>query len=184
MERTNDNCSIALVVITMIVLAINYGYVDADSLSVTAGWLSLAGVKATNDLFVPILAISLLIGLCVCHVTHHWYEISDRYSAGYRDSPAVIELVRGAVAVAVKNDSYGSPRGGIRGSLVKRRKTDLGRFQMTGGGLSEPVIVEPSCKVHLHAVFYGLKHSIALSLWLKVYAPLVLAVWGLLSIAI
>lgn len=183
MKLSKDTCSIALVVTSLTILVVNYGYITADSLSITAGALSLSDIKATNALLVPILAFSLLIGLSMCHVKHHWSEISNYFSSGYRDSAGVVELVRSAVAVAANNDSYGSPRGGIRGSFI-RRKTDLGRFQKSGGGLSEPVIVEPNTKAHIQAIFCGLQQSIAPRLWLRVYAPLLFAFWSLLSIAV
>jgi len=172
-----------LVVTSLTILVVNYGYITADSLSISAGALSLSGIKAANTLFLPILAFSLLVGFCICHVTHHWAELANHFSSGYRDSAGIVELVRSAVAAAANNDSYGSPRGGIRGSFLIR-KTDLGRFQISGGGLSESVFVEPNAKTHIQAVFCGLRQSIAPRLWLKVYTPLLLAFWSLLSIAV
>ena len=183
MELSKDNCSIALVVTSLTVLVVNHGYLAVESLSISAGALSLSGIKATNTLFLPILAFSLLIGFCLCHIRHHWPEISNNFSSGYREAPAIVELVRGAVSVAAKSDKYGSPHGGIRGAL-KIRSTDLGRFQKPSGELSESVTVEPDAKAHLQAVSCGIQRTLAPKLWLRVYAPLLFAIWGLLSISV
>lgn len=181
-ELSKNNCSIGLVITSLIILVVNCGYITADSLDITAGVLTVSGIKVTDTLFLPIFAFSLLIVFCICHVKHTWSEISNHFSSGYRESPDVVELVRSTVAIAVNNDSHGSPRTGIRGSLI-RRKTNLGCFTKTGGGLSKPVIFAPDAKTHIQAVFHGLLQSIAPSLLLRVYAPLLFAFIGLLSIA-
>lgn len=60
MEVLGEKCTLALVISALLVLAVNGGYIDVESLSLSAGALSISGVKAANHLLLPIGAFAVL----------------------------------------------------------------------------------------------------------------------------
>ncbi len=182
MEPHEEKCSVALVLAALVVLAINYGYLAVDALSFTAGAISITGVKS-NGLLLPVTALGVLIGCGICHVRHHAYDIAYVFSAGYRESQGIVELVRTSVAAAAEDTKYGAPYGGLRGSLLSQSQ-NLGQFIKPNGGRSEPVIISPDRKTHISAVLSGLRRLLGRGFWLSIYAPLLLAIWALFSIAV
>lgn len=183
MELLKEKCSVALILASCAVLAVRYGFVAVDSLSIATVGISFDGIKSPNELLVPVLAVSALIGFSICHIQHHWFVLSDRFRAGYKECPEIVELVRSRVAEASGTARYGSPHGGIRGSF-RNKFVDLGQFQRDGGALSASVIVRPSTADHARAVRNGIARALAAKLWLGVYGPLVLAAWALVATAV
>jgi hypothetical protein len=183
MELLKEKCSIALILASCAVLAVRYGVVTIDSLSINAIGVSFDGLKSPNGLLVPVLAIAALAGFSICHIQHHWFVVSDRFRSGYRESPEIVELVRSCVRERSGTARYGSPCGGIRGSL-RNRPTDLGQFKRDNGTLSESVVVLPSSADHARAVRSGVSRALVPKLWLGVYGPLVLSAWALIAMTV
>lgn len=182
MEPLAEKCSVALTVVAIVVLAINHGLVAADTLSVSAGVVSIEDVKLSG-LLIPIVAIGTLVGLAICHLRHHAPFLVERFSAGYREAPPIVELVRAQVAAAAEGTKHGAPYGGLRGSL-RIQSQDLGKFTKPSGSLSKSVIITPGQNEHREAVWNGIRRLLAKGLWLSVYGPLVLALWALATIAV
>jgi len=182
MKPLGEKCSVALVIAALVVLAINYRYLSVEALRFSAGVISTDGAKL-GGLLVPIAAIGILIGCGVCHLRHHAYGIAEKFSAGYRESQGIVELVRSRVAAAADDTRYDAPYGGLRGSLL-RQSQDIGRFTKPNGALSEPVIIAPDNKMHNLAVWNGVLRLLGRGYWLSIYAPLLLAIWALFSIAV
>ena len=182
MDISKDKCSPGLILLSVAVLAVKYGFLTVESLSINAGGLSLNGIATPNGLLLPIAACALLVGLSICHILHHWPEVSERFRSGYRECPAIVELVRSRIAEVSGTARYGSLYGGIRGSL-RNKSFELGQFQTDDGALSASVIVRPSSKEHRGAAKSGIARSLSPRLWLGAYAPLFLGFWSLIAVA-
>ncbi len=183
MDNFGNKCTAGLVAVSIAVLIVNYGLLPTDAFSINLGWLSIDGQKFRSSLFVPVATFALLTGLCTCHIFHRWQSICDCFANGYRESKAIVELVQRTVAAAAESPKYGSPRGGINGSLFYRT-FPLGQFQKPSGALSEGVMVVPSAEEHYQAVLSGVVATFCFKLWPTVYLPIVLAAWGIGSVAV
>lgn len=182
MDFSEEKCAVGLILLSVAVLAVKYGFLAVQSLSIDAGGLSLKGIETPNGLLLPIVACALVVGLSICHIQHRWRGVSDRFRAGYRECRDIVELVRTRVAEVSGTARYGSPCGGIHGSF-RNKSFELGRFQTDDGALSASVIVSPSSKEHVRAVKSGLARTLSPRLWLGTYAPLLLGIWALMVVA-
>ncbi len=183
MDLTKNICTILLIFVSIGILAINYQFISVGELSISFGGISLSNIKATNELFFPIIALSLVLGFSICHILHLGHKIADSYCAGYRESPAFVELVRVEVAAASQSDKYGAPSGGLRPSLIKK-KFDIGRFTTPDGRNSNLASIKPETRIHLQGIAHGICRAMLPKLWLSVYAPLVFGIWALWTIAV
>lgn len=181
MTHLEEKCSVVLVITALIVLVINYGYLSVEALSFNVGSISLSGAQFHG--LAPIAAFGFLIGSGLCHLRHYADDIADKFSAGYRESGGIVELVRTRVAAAAGDTKYGAPYGGLHGSLL-RQSQDLGTFLRQNGTLSAPVLITPDNKTHLLAVVSGIRRLLGRGFWLSVYSPIFLALWALLSIPV
>ena len=182
MDEIGGKCSVALIVAAILVLAVNYSLLSAEVLSFSIANLSLANIK-TNGILLPAAAIAVIFGCGICHVRHIWPGILELYSQGYKQSAAVVELVRSEVAAAAQDSKYGAPCGGICGSF-KPTEQALGRFTRPDGSLSSMVVIPLKGTVHWLAVRSGLRRMLNPRLWLGGYGPILLGLWALMSVTL
>lgn len=180
MNVSRDKCTIALIVASVIVLTVRFRLVVLGEISLDLGPLSLANLELSEILPV-IIGVALLAGLLICHVSHQWPLLAERFRRGYRESPRFVEAVRTAVANAAETDRYGSPYGGLNGSF-RRRRFELGQFVTPRETLSGPVVVSPDPNTHWRAVFSGVLMALHWKVFAPFYAPLLLSLWALISI--
>lgn len=180
MQPLAEKCSLGLIISALAVLAIDFELVTLGSMQANFAVFSVEGLTPTR-FFVTIVCIAGLAALALCHMRHHLPQLARMFSAGYREAPSMVALVRATVALAAEDSKYGAPYGGIHGSLIPR-SYDIGRFIKPSGALSDSVIISPSHAEHWAAVWNGIGHLLQKKAWLPVYAPLLLGVWALATI--
>jgi len=183
MELSKEKCTVFLIIVSILVLVIDYGLISFDKIRLSIGSFSLSGIKSNSDLLYPISAFAILAALVICHSKYVWSEIADKFHEGYRESPDFIELVRIKIADAVKSDRYGSCYGGLRPSL-KIKQFNLGKFTTNDGMLTQSVIVEPNSKIHMKGCLYGTIRALSFKLWISVYAPFIFGIWALCRVTV
>jgi hypothetical protein len=181
MTLRRNACTIGLILASLLVLLLQYRFVSIGELSLTAGPLSL-GKLSVASVFPAIAAVAILLGLGICHVVHQWHLMAGKFHSGYSESPAFVELVRAKVADAANTDRYGSPYGGLAPSF-RKRSFEIGRFLRVDEVLSELVVVSPDMRTHLGAVLAGTVRALSWRLFAPVYAPILLCIWALCSVA-
>lgn len=179
MDGLRNFCTPALILASLVVLAVNYQFISFGEIAANVGPLSLSKITISENL-PAVVSVAVLLGLLLCHVTRQWLALAERFSRGYRESPRFVELVRNAVATAAGTGRFGSPFGGLACSF-RRRSFGLGQFTSPNETLSAPVIVLPDWGTHWRAVLLGVLRTVNWKLLVNVYVPVFLAVWAFAS---
>ena len=178
MNYFGNKWTMLLVLISLSALAVEYKVVQFGSVGVSIGVLAVEDVRFDRPMVLTQGVIATLAFLLVQHARSVISTVCKAFQGGYVSAPPLVELVRMAVANAAGSTQFGASVGSFRAGL-RRRKIDCGRFKISGGRLTDPVIVSVPVDVHVRALISGFVHAGRSGLLFTAYAPIALALWAI-----
>jgi len=152
--EVNEKYSVGLVVVSLIVLANAYSYIDLSALSLSKFGVGLTSKAIKDGAVLDYLVVALIVGLTYAHIRIYSNVLSAGFVNGYRNCRIVVKEVALPIREETGTKAHGSPVANIKPNLFKRTFS-FGSFSKQNGSFTKNMSITLSMGAHIIGLVSG-----------------------------